>query len=228
MRTLLINFAKALLGATPLRRHFFPHFAYNMTASQLVLLCAHLDRARAVPGAVLEVGCSSGMTTVFLNKFMDAERIDKEYVAIDTFAGFVQEDVRHEVEQRGKRASFFSGFRTNSRKWFDRTMRMNGIERVRSIEADVNRLDFAPFAPIAWCLLDVDLYRPTNKALPELYGLLSPGGFILVDDCDAGRTRWDGACQAYQEFCRAASLEENIVSGIGIVQKPAQSPRMPR
>jgi len=221
MRTLLVNLAKGLLGATPLRRFFFPYFAYNMTAAQLVLLCRHLSLARAVPGLVLEVGCSTGMTTVFLNKFMDAEGIEKDYVAVDTFAGFVAEDVRHEVEQRGKQAAFFDGFRTNSKRWFDRTMQMNGITRVRSIEADANRFDFAALGTLAYCLLDVDLYRPTQRALPELYRALSPGGFILVDDCDSSSERWDGADQAYKEFCRAQGFAENIVGGIGIVGKPA-------
>lgn len=220
MRTLLVNFAKEVLGATPLRRYFFPFFAYNMTAAQLVLLCRHLSLARTAPGAVLEVGCSTGMTTLFLNSFMTAEGIEKDYVAVDTFAGFVVEDVRLEIEQRGKRPAFFDAFRTNSKRWYDDTMRMNGVTRVRSFEADVNHFDFAALGPVAFCLLDVDLYRPTRKALPELYRALSPGGFILVDDCDKDNERWDGADQAYREFCGEQGLPVRIECKIGILGKP--------
>ena len=213
--------AKGTLGATPLGRFVFYRFAYNMTAAQLVLLCEQLSLVRAVPGAVLEVGCSTGMTTVFLNKFMEAEGIEKPYFALDTFSGFVEEDVRYEAEQRGKPARAYDIFRTNSRRWFDRTMRMNRVSRVRSIEADANAFDFAPLGPLAFCLLDVDLYRPTRKAVAQLYAQLSPGGVLLVDDCDASHVLFDGADQAYKEFCTAAGLPERITRGIGLLQKPA-------
>jgi len=220
MRTLPLKACKELLSRTPLRRYFFPYFGYNMTAAQLCLLCHWLEKTRDVPGSVVEVGCSTGMTTVFLNKYMDAQGIEKEYLAVDTFSGFVEEDIGHEVTRRGKQAWFFTGFRTNKQKWFDGTMRMNGITRVRSIASDVNRFDVSALGPVAFCLLDVDLYRPTKGALPRLFAQLSPGGILAVDDCDASNVRWDGADQAYKEFCAEMSHPQRIVSGIGIIDKP--------
>ncbi len=222
MRSTLVKLSKWTLSFTPLRRYFFPYFAYNMTAAQLVLLCQHLARVRDVEGFVLEVGCSTGMTTVFLNNYMDALRIEKPYVAVDTFSGFTQEDVRHEVERRAVNSPLLGGFRSNSQRWFDLAMRMNGASRVRSIRADINGFDLRPLGGIAFCLLDVDLYRPTRNALPAIYRGLAPGGVVLVDDCDASSEHWNGADQAYKEFCRELALPERIESGIGILEKPAQ------
>lgn len=219
MRARLVRVCKEILYRTPLRRYFFPYFRYDMTAAQLCLLCHWLEQTRDVPGCVMEVGCSTGMTTVFLNKYMDAQGIEKDYFAVDTFSGFVHEDIQYEVRHRGKRASFYTGFRTNKREWFDGTMRMNGIQRVHSVAADVNQFDVSKLGPIAFCLLDVDLYRPIRSSLPRIFSQLSAGGIVAVDDCDATNVRYDGADQAYKEFCSEISYPHRIVSGVGVIEK---------
>ena len=69
---LLIKVRNGIAYRTPLGRYFFAYFRYHMIAVQLCLPRAWLEKTRNVPGGVLEVGCSTGMTTVFLNKYMDA------------------------------------------------------------------------------------------------------------------------------------------------------------
>jgi SAM-dependent methyltransferase len=179
-----------------------------------------VERTREIPGAIAEVGCASGSSTVFLNKYMDAQGIEKPYFALDTFSGFVAEDVQFEVEKRGKARNFFNGFQANKKKWFDATMHSNAITRVRSIEVDVNRYDLTELGAFSFVLLDVDLYRPSRKALPELYRALSPGSIMVVDDCDATNVRWDGADQAYKEFMRDIEKPAEIVHHkLGVVRK---------
>jgi hypothetical protein len=157
---------------------------------------------------------------------MDADRIDKRYYAVDTFSGFVADDIDYEVSKRGKSRDFFSGFQVNKKKWFDAAMQQNGISRVQSIEADVNKFDLSRLAPLSFVLLDVDLYRPMVKGLRELYAGLSPGGMIVVDDCNPRNVRWDGSDQAYKEFMAERDLQPRIVhEKLGIVQKPASAGR---
>jgi O-methyltransferase len=173
MNETLISLVKEIQFLTPLRKYFFPRFVFNFTAPQLCFLRRCVDETRNCDGSLAEIGCFSGSTTIFLNKFMDAEGIDKPYYALDTFSGFVAADVQHEVASRGKSASSFTGFTVNKKKWFDATMRQNDISRVRSIRADVNAFDLSSLAPLSFALLDVDLYRPMRKALPELYSALA-------------------------------------------------------
>jgi O-methyltransferase len=214
------KFLKGVLSVSPVREYFFPRFHYNFTAPQLCFLCQCIEETRGVEGAIAEIGCSNGSTTVFLNKYMDAQQIEKKYYALDTFSGFVAEDIAVEVADRGKAANLFSAFQANSRKWFDDTMRQNKIVRVHSIEADVNKYDLRTIGPLSFVLLDVDLYRPMKKALPELYDALSPQGIMVVDDCDAGNVRWDGSDQAYKEFMSERGLPPTIVHGkLGILRK---------
>lgn len=220
MKTALISLVKEIQFLSPLRRYFFPRFDYNLNAPQLCFLCRCLERTRAVPGAVVEVGCAAGVTTLFLNKYMDGLGIEKDYFAIDTFSGFVREDIEYEVRKRGKSPDLFTGFQVNKKKWFDGTMKMNGITRVRSIEADVNEFDFSVLGEVSLCILDVDLYRPMKHSLPPLFAAMSRGGILVVDDCDPNEIRWDGSDQAYKEFCRQMLIPERIELGkLGVIEK---------
>ncbi len=202
--------------------HLYP---YNFQPSQLCFLCACLEETRNVPGNVAEVGCAHGYTAVFLNKYMDDQKIEKQYFAVDTFSGFVTEDLAFEVVQRGKPPGLITGFEDNRKKWVDESMRANAIRRVKSIQADVNELDLTTLGPLAFCVLDVDLYRPMSKALEELYDVLSPGGVMVVDDCDPNNVRWDGADQAYREFTKSRGLPYTVVHRkLGVVRKAENRP----
>jgi len=153
---------------------------------------------------------------------MDDQDISKKYYAVDTFSGFVDEDIAHEISNRGKTADLFDGFNINKKKWFDATMRYNDINRVCSFTADINKYDLTRLGPLSFVLLDVDLYRPMKKALPELYQVLSPGGIIVVDDCDPSNIQWDGSDQAYKEFLKEKGKSIHIVHRkLGVLKKDA-------
>jgi len=214
---------KELLSHAPvsIRQYFFPGYEYQMRPPQLCFLCECVEQTRSVPGAIVEVGCAFGTTTLFLAQYMDAQNIEKDYYALDTFSGFVPEDIEHEVIERGKRRSEYTKrYVANKQAWFDDSMRIHGVRRVHSIKADVNRFDFLALEPIAFCLLDVDLYRPIRSSLPALYAALSPGGRLVVDDCDPANVRWDGADQAYKDFCKEIGRAPLVVLGkLGIIDK---------
>lgn len=206
---------------SPFRHNFFPKYGYNFTVPQLLFLCESLTETRDVPGAVVEIGCHNGATTVLFNRLMDDLGMRKNYYAVDTFSGFTREDVEFEVQHRGKRDELFAGaFEVNNKRWFDGTMAQNNISRVQSIQADVNNLDMAIHAPYSFALLDVDLYKPTKKCLGEIYAAMSPDGIIIVDDCNEADVRWDGADQAYKEFAAETGQPARIVHGkLGVLEK---------
>ena len=206
---------------SPFRHNFFPKYGYNFTVPQLMFLCESLGETRDVPGAVVEIGCHNGATTVLFNRLMDDLGMQKDYYAIDTFSGFTSEDVDFEVQHRGKQGKLFAGaFEVNNRRWFDGTMAQNNIRRVESIQADANKLDMAIHAPYSFALLDVDLYKPTRKCLGEIYEAMSPNGIIIVDDCDETDMRWDGADQAYKEFAAEIGHPVQIIQGkLGVLRK---------
>jgi O-methyltransferase len=200
-------------------RRFFSRYPYMYEPNQLIFLTECINAVRDVRGCFVEAGCAYGATTIFLNRFMKSMAIDRDYFAIDTFSGFPANQVDHEVRERGKQLSHLKSLFSDNRKaWFDRTMALNGLERIYSFEADVTSFDFMTVEPIAFCLLDVDLYQPIRDVLPKIFTALSPGGIIVVDDCQPDAP-WDGALQAYEEFVQQKGLQHEIVAvKLGVIR----------
>jgi hypothetical protein len=214
------QWAKAVVLRTSFARFILPRFAYNMNALQLCELCSLLEEACVAEGGVLEGGCFEGRTTVFLENFLTAIGSNKSYYCLDTFAGFVAADVAAEVNERGKSDAAFTGFGVNSIEWFRRTMELNQISRVRVFQADVGTFDYRLIGPLCFALLDVDLYEPTRRALPGIWSELSPGGVVVVDDCNQGNHIFDGARQAAEEFAASHGLRLQVSAGkLGVLRK---------
>jgi O-methyltransferase len=216
----LAHRVKQLLLRTPARELFTYRYRFMFSPAQLAFLCDQLTSTSEVPGSILEVGCAFGATTVFLNRHIDSLGIGVDYYAIDTFAGFTAKDISCEYAL-GRRYRYDADFRGNSKPWFDRTMRRNGVSRVRSFRADATTFDYAAIAPFRFVLVDVDLYRPVRAVLEAVYDLVSDGGAIVTDDCQqAGR--WSGAYEAFQEFASARGVAATITSdGLGLMAKPS-------
>lgn len=203
------------------RKSIITRYQYNFSVKQLIFICRCLEDTQGVDGAIVEVGCERGNTTLFLNNYLDDLRSTKTYFAIDTFRGFVRSDIDFEVKHRSKYAWMYSGYQVNSKKWFDHSLRASRANRVKSIKSDVNKFDLRSLGPLSFALVDVDLYRPIKKILPELYNALSPGGIMLIDDCNPNIYWWDGAHQAYREFMRELGFMPVMYNGkMGIIRKP--------
>lgn len=207
-------------------RSFFYRYEYMFSPRQLCFLCEAISEVRDVEGSVLEIGCAFGHTAVFLNEHMKQEAIDKRYVCVDTFSGFTPSDVTFERQVRGKDVDGLDVFFTsNKREWLEFTLAINGVDRAQVIQSDVADLDIARLRPIAFCLVDVDLYLPVHAALAGVFDVLSPGGMIVVDDC-FDQQRYDGAYQAYTEFTAARGLPSTIMLGkLGVIRKPSSGQR---
>lgn len=199
---------------------WYPKYNYNFNPSQLAFINNIIESTKKTKGIILEVGCAYGDTTIFINKYMDCKEINKQYICIDTFTGFQEKDINEEVNERGKsRAMFTKAFLNNSEERFKKVMEYNNIERVKTFKNDITTIDMDIIDKISFCLFDVDLYRPTKIGLPKLWDKLSVGGVIIVDDC-MPNNKYDGALQAYIEFCNSKNIEINIVEEkLGLLYK---------
>lgn len=154
-----------------------------------------------------------------MNSYLDSQKIDKKYFAIDTFSGFTAKDIEQEDPNLRK---FYENhqFQINTKKWFEYTMIYNGVKRVVAIQADVNTFDLTKLGNLCFILLDIDLYRPTKKSIKELYTSLTPGGIMIVDDCNPNVVAWKGAFQAYVEFMKEIHQPIDIVHNqLGLLRK---------
>jgi O-methyltransferase len=224
MAEMLTSTLSALLlriaAGTPLRHLLLPQYKFQFGPKQLLTLCDLLADTSRIHGSVAEIGCAQGYTTMFLCHYLHDIDCPKRYFVIDTFSGFRRADVSYEVINRGKSEDMYRAYRFNSRAWFDAIMREANISRVTSICADASTFDYSSLGPLAFALLDVDLYMPTATVLPVLFRALQPGGVVVVDDCDPTKTFWDGAYEAYTRFATAERLPITIAAGkLGILRK---------
>lgn len=188
------------------------------TPQQLVFLAKMVEMRRTIDGSFLEIGCAFGATTVFLAKYLEEIGGRQPYCAIDTFSGFVDRDIEHERRKYGRDEKLRSIFRRNDVEWFKASLQENGVTNVDVVQADATTIDYRDKAPIAFCLLDIDLYLPTMTVLPKVYDSLAPGGIIIVDDCEPDG--WWGAHDAYAEFCKSLDRQPEIRhEKLGLLQK---------
>lgn len=76
-----------------------------------------------------------------------------------------------------------------------------------------NTLPNAPIARCAVIRLDGDMYESTMDALNSLYGKLSPGGFLIIDDYGIPQ---DTCRRAIHDFRQAHGIREPIVDIDGL------------
>src|SRR6185503_5572926 len=110
----MARLAKSFLLRSPLGPALVFRYKFMFSPAQLGFLCSCLEETAKVPGNLFELGCASGLTTVFLNKQLDDMASSKRYLCLDNFQGFTQRDSDYEREKRAKSDSF-DEFRRNSR-----------------------------------------------------------------------------------------------------------------
>jgi predicted O-methyltransferase YrrM len=196
-----------------------PKYNFNIEPIQLTFLVNEIERLKDINGSICEVGVARGLTTMFLAEHISNQSIEEKnkYYAIDTFDSFVKSDLEFEVKNRGKVLSDLKGFEYNSidvwRKNFSEFTFIN------LIQADCSKFDFNSIGPIKVTLLDVDLYLPTKKALESSFKATVKGGVIVVDDVREDNA-YDGAHQAYTEFCKDNNMKPKIIGNkCGIIYK---------
>jgi hypothetical protein len=200
--------AQDLLKRVAFRSGFIKtRYDFLLEPNELLELMLALERGNSLSGDIIEVGVARGRTTVFLNRFLNSLNSTKTYYVVDTFSGFVPEDVAHERLNRGKQGHSYTGFSYNSKRiWERRVIQDNGLKRVKTIAQEIKRVHFDPDQMFSTALIDVDLYLPTKAALEIIYPRLVQGGTIIVDDvCEGGR--YDGAFAAFMEFAKLRETE---------------------
>ncbi len=200
-------------------RQPFVRYPYMSSPSEVMELARQLLSVKA-PGVVVEVGCNQGWTTCFLVEALRERRIHRDYVCIDTFTGFTPEDVAVECQCRGKAVgSYDEDFAINDKKWLEASIKRSGYSNVTVYKADAKTFHYQALGKIAFALVDVDLYSPVKESLKRILPHMAEGGIILVDDCDGNRSQWDGARQAFLEFCEERNIEPEILCGkLGIIR----------
>jgi Macrocin-O-methyltransferase (TylF) len=197
-----------------------PSYPYCIEPMQLACIINEIERVKTIEGAMVEIGVARGMTTRFICEHIVHQGLanSTHFFAIDTFSSFTPKDIEFEVGERGKHRSSLNGFAYNDYSVWAKNFKKYPF--VTAIQADCSTFDYGSLPPIKFAFLDVDLYLPTINALPNLYHSIVSGGVILIDDV-MDNSIYDGAFQAYMEFCKRIDIEPIVIGNrCGVIYKP--------
>jgi O-methyltransferase len=189
---------------------------------RLYLYLDALWRTRQLDGAVVEVGCYRGGTTLTAQRFLERIGGTRPYLAIDTFAGFDAEQFRVDANH-GTPVSLAAAFSDNSLALVRSSLDRYGGHDVKLLQGDIVTLPEQTLpTSISVALIDVDLDVPVFEGLRRLFSRVQPGGLVLVDDCPEDTT-WVGARVGYRRFVQAQGLPERYIFGMGIITVPCNA-----
>ncbi len=191
----------------------YPPFA--LAPERLYLFLHYLIETRDVPGPVIEIGCNLGGTAIIARRMLDRLGVEKPYICIDTFDGFIDTQFAADAAlgTPTQDRTLFSG---NSRGLVAKIMGQHGCTDITLIQGDVGALpEHALPATCSAVLVDVDLTEPTYISLQRFWPRLAAGGAMLVDDCPE-QSSWK-ARLGYARFCESQNLEPAYRHGMGIL-----------
>ncbi len=170
-----------------------------------------------VPGDLVETGVWRGGATIFMRAVLKTLEVEDRLVwAADSFEGLPEPDAeKYPLEAK----SFGSAAMT---KYYNHLA--VGLEDVQNNFRAFDMLDDqvkflkgwfcdtlpgAPIDRIAVLRLDGDYYESTMDALVNLYGKVSVGGYVIIDDY--GEDSWTYCRKAVDDFRTARGIADPLV-----------------
>jgi len=213
-----VKFQFKRLARSALAPLLYRYPPFTLAPERLYLFLHYLIETRDVPGPVVEIGCNLGGTAIIARKMLRRLGMDKRYICIDTFDGFVESQFAADTA-RGTPTQDRTMFSGNSRVLVGRIMDQHGCDDVTLIEGDITTLPATALPEqCSVVLIDVDLVEPTFLSLRRFWPRLASGGMILVDDCPEGSS-WKARI-AYTRFCESEGLNPEFRYGMGLLTKP--------
>ena len=170
-----------------------------------------------VPGDLIETGVWRGGACILMRAVLSAYRIrDRRVWVADSFKGVPPPDVESYPADRESTYHTFPDLSVSAD-----VVRRN-IEKYGLLDNQVvflegwfkDTLPRAPIEALALLRLDGDLYESTIVALNSLYGKLSVGGYVIVDDYHVVA----GCRQAIDDFLSDLGISPRIseIDGVGV------------
>ena len=161
-------------------------------------LCQALETTRAVPGAIVEIGCFRGSSSSVMLDYALHNGFDRTFYFFDTFDGFSYETARTSPD-----AMWQGTHATEGHAVVECRLTAIGYPHLQVHRANIITDNLpAEITQIAVANVDVDLYEAVIAGLNKVADLIPPGGIIICED--AGHTpNLIGARLALQEFMRS-------------------------
>ena len=178
----------------------------------------------AIPGDFIETGVWRGGACILMRAVLEAYNVTTRKVWVaDSFEGLPAPDSKKYPADKGSDYHTFNELSVP----LD-TVRRN-FEKYGLLDDQVvflkgwfkDTLPTAPIGRLALLRLDGDLYESTIVALNSLYGKLSPGGYVIVDDYHVV----PGCKSAIHDFLASYKIAPKLceIDGVGVYWQKQQA-----
>jgi len=166
----------------------------------------HLDLFRKVSGIagdIVECGVFKGVSLSRLIKFRDLleNPLSKKIIAFDTFGEFPEAQFSLDVKKREQFIKEAGSKSIGKGQLISLLQKLGIYQNIELIEGNILQTvpEYKinnPHLKISLLHIDVDLHEATRTCLEELYGLVTRGGIVILDDYGA----FAGANNAIDDF----------------------------
>lgn len=176
----------------------YPLISEQVTAEQVRVILHELEtvHARGIEGAVVEFGCYTGTTSLFIRRLLDSYRDNREFHVYDSFEGLPP---KAPPDESPAGTQFQPGELRASKKQF-----IHEFQKANLALPTIHKSWFSDLAEtdvpekIAFAFLDGDFYNSIRDSLKLVLPRLQAGSTIIIDDY--AREALPGVAQAVQEL----------------------------
>jgi O-methyltransferase len=203
---------------------FVPPWALTMIGTRRldnVESCMRSVLENGVPGDFIETGVWKGGTTIFMRGLLKALGItDRRVYVADSFEGVPPPDPESYPADRESVFHLWPGLAVDLPAVKENFARFDLLDEQVEFVKGWFRDTLPALRDHTWAVirLDGDLYESTMDALENLYGGLSVGGWLIVDDYEIEACR-----QAVTDFRAARGVTDEIrpIDGYGVCWQKA-------
>lgn len=193
----------------------YPIVSDQVDARELATLLRELDRALVhhPSGAIVELGCYVGTTSLFIRRVLDSADGDYEFHVYDSFAGLPPKTSK---DQSVAGDQFVEGELHASRKQFMMHFKKAGLLPPTIHKAWFSGLTLNDMPDqIVFAFLDGDYYESIRDSLALVAPKLSAGAVVVVDDY--ANEALPGAAKATDEWLRLHGKTARVQASLAII-----------
>lgn len=187
-----------------------PHKTENISKQALSILLDRLVDTKLVDGAVLELGCHMGLTSVYIRRVLDRLKSKKEMHVYDSFEGLPEKKLE---DTTATNARFLNGSMSVNEEALIEKFKIEKLKVPIIHKGWFKDVDYPE--RISFVFLDGDFYQSILDGLTKVVPHMSPGGIICIHDY-----KWDmlpGVEKACLKYFGDPSRVKEEFQGLGVV-----------
>lgn len=197
--------------------NLYPIISDQISRPALEVVLKELERILddQTPGAIVELGCYIGTTSLFIRRSLKERHDDRPFHVYDSFEGLPP---KSDQDSSAAGVDFKAGELSVSKKQFIEQFRRAHLETPIIHKGWFNELTDKDLPDtIAFAFLDGDFYDSILTSLHLVWPRLEDGGIITVDDYR--RETLPGVERAILDFFQGKSYKLTYAHNIAVIKK---------